>query len=499
MLTLRGPVPAWEVPLLLGTLASVLIGCSSTPSPCATGTVAAGDGHCDQLGAPAFLGIESATWDGADGLEATWSAAAAQDGAVEYRLRVEGEAHEAEVATDALSATVEGLPGGEYVVWVEASVGNGETTHGDRAIRQLVGDNRLVYRSEVALARGAVAVDAVGHRVAFGGGDPEGVCVVIVDVTDVAAPATVATLSGLGDVSDVDLGPNPLGDGDASLLAVATDVALHPEATVAAWFYDLGDPGAPELLGTLSPGDDDAHTLALDGNDHLVVASTAHQRFAVYDLRDPSAPQLLGSWTPPPPALVHDQTWVGDRLYVAYAEGLAILDVADPSNPTLLGLSPASSPDPFVHNLAPTGDGRTLAVTEKVVGGGLRLFDVSDPLAITQVGSFVTDPSHTVHNVDVRENWAFAAWFVDGILALDLSDPANPVEVGRYDTWSGDEDPLPGDDGEPTPNVNGASNVAAWGAHLAVTDSARGLVLLDFFPPTIRWGDDWGSNPPTGW
>ena len=46
------------------------------------------------------------------------------------------------------------------------------------------------------------------------------------------------------------------------------------------------------------------------------------------------------------------------------------------------------------------------------------------------------NPNNSVHNVYVRPgtNLVIISYYVDGTRILDISDPANPVEVGFYDT-----------------------------------------------------------------
>ena len=48
----------------------------------------------------------------------------------------------------------------------------------------------------------------------------------------------------------------------------------------------------------------------------------------------------------------------------------------------------------------------------------------------------MTDPSHSVHNVYIRPETELViiSYYVDGTRVLDISDPANPVEVGYFDT-----------------------------------------------------------------
>jgi len=83
------------------------------------------------------------------------------------------------------------------------------------------------------------------------------------------------------------------------------------------------------------------------------------------------------------------------------------------------------------------------------VWSGLRIWDYSDPTNPTLESTFNTtcsaDPSASVcdpagtyssHNVIVETTGnkvkAYVSWYSDGMLILDVSDPKNPKEVGRY-------------------------------------------------------------------
>ena len=81
--------------------------------------------------------------------------------------------------------------------------------------------------------------------------------------------------------------------------------------------------------------------------------------------------------------------------------------------------------------------------------GGLRIWDYSDPANPVLASTFNTvcsadpfdascDPrgTYSAHNVVVDGNKAYISWYSDGVIVLDISDPYNPVEVGRY-TQSG--------------------------------------------------------------
>jgi hypothetical protein len=37
-----------------------------------------------------------------------------------------------------------------------------------------------------------------------------------------------------------------------------------------------------------------------------------------------------------------------------------------------------------------------------------------------------------LHNTEVRGNRAYSAWYSNGIVAIDLSDPTHPIRVGQF-------------------------------------------------------------------
>jgi hypothetical protein len=86
---------------------------------------------------------------------------------------------------------------------------------------------------------------------------------------------------------------------------------------------------------------------------------------------------------------------------------------------------------------------------EDSVWSGLRIWDYSDPTQPVLKSTFDTvcsaNPSdescdaagtYSVHNIVVEttgnKTKAYISWYSDGMLVLDVSDPANPVEVARF-------------------------------------------------------------------
>ncbi|MEE9464193.1 MAG: PA domain-containing protein, partial [Candidatus Neomarinimicrobiota bacterium] len=113
----------------------------------------------------------------------------------------------------------------------------------------------------------------------------------------------------------------------------------------------------------------------------------------------------------------------------------------------ILGISPES---PAGTDLPPTGTaGQKVTARGGVVDGwGYgRILNVSDPADIVELGQFATENvlafpvppgDHSMHNVIVDGRRAYISWYADGIRVVDFSRPENPEEIARFlDTAAG--------------------------------------------------------------
>jgi hypothetical protein len=121
--------------------------------------------------------------------------------------------------------------------------------------------------------------------------------------------------------------------------------------------------------------------------------------------------------------------------YVADGDaGLRVVDVSDPAAPAEVGSydTPGKAWDVVVAS----GPGGTLAYVADLdvsgVNNGLRIIDVSDPAAPTQVGSYSAGGACWTWGVAVVDNYAYIANFGCGLRIVDVSDPTAPAEVGVW-------------------------------------------------------------------
>jgi hypothetical protein len=109
--------------------------------------------------------------------------------------------------------------------------------------------------------------------------------------------------------------------------------------------------------------------------------------------------------------------------YVAAQNRLHVLDLSDPENPSL------------VKTLTPSGNSDDVEVSEGVlyVSGtpGLLAFDLADPADPVQIGSYRTSVSGSV-SVMLRDHFAFTSQRSGGLVVLDITNPAAMELAGQF-------------------------------------------------------------------
>lgn len=119
--------------------------------------------------------------------------------------------------------------------------------------------------------------------------------------------------------------------------------------------------------------------------------------------------------------------------------GLTFIDMTDPLHPTAIGRY-TQSLGTGVHNV--WIDGNTLYVVRDNIGAGLLVLDISNPAAPVEIAQHFGGQSF-LHDVYVRDGLAFLSQWDDGLIVVDVGNgiaggsPANPVEVGRVKTAGG--------------------------------------------------------------
>jgi choice-of-anchor B domain-containing protein len=158
----------------------------------------------------------------------------------------------------------------------------------------------------------------------------------------------------------------------------------------------------------------------------------------IFDLKqDPWNPVYVGKFDDY--GYIHDGYVDNDTMYSChiYKGEFAIVNMADKSAPEFINTQRTSNA--FTHNTWITDDRKTILATDEVNNSFLSAWDVSDPTDIQFLDKIQSNPGggSMVHNTYVRDNWAITSWYKDGFTIVDITRPANLVQVGNHDTYPG--------------------------------------------------------------
>jgi hypothetical protein len=163
-----------------------------------------------------------------------------------------------------------------------------------------------------------------------------------------------------------------------------------------------------------------------------------------------------------------------------------IYDVSNPADPRLLKKftnyieGTVQKTMARAHTAFPSEDGKLLIVAEERPNGNVYIFDVTnigqenDPDNPVWKYTFnrtnVGIDAHSPHHPHLHGKLLFLPWYEAGLQVFNLTNPAAPVHVGAFDTFSG----------------TSASYNGNWGVDLSLglsrvflSDRSRGLIVVD--------------------
>jgi Ca2+-binding RTX toxin-like protein len=171
----------------------------------------------------------------------------------------------------------------------------------------------------------------------------------------------------------------------------------------------------------------------------------------IIDISNPTSPTLKGNYDTNGDA--YGVQVVGNYAYVADGDsGLQIIDISNPTSLTLKGnyyTSGYATGVQVVGNYAYVAD----------VGYGLQIIDISNPTSPTLKGNYYT--SGNARGVQVVGNYAYVADGDSGLQIIDISNPTSPTLKGNYDT------------------SGYATGVQVVGNYAYVADNEGGLKIID--------------------
>lgn len=219
--------------------------------------------------------------------------------------------------------------------------------------------------------------------------------------------------------------------------------------------FDISDINDPTPVDTILPagfGSLKPQNLFLEGN--LVYVALGgflgifpqNPGLAILDVTDPSDPVILSQWDTTAfqqgAAVVEVQN--GIAYLGAMEDGVMILDVSDPSNIQFISNAIMDENFPHIPGLFSHPNARGLSIKGDTLivandAGGLRMVDVSDPYNPIEVGKYVNWALDSVaqpayNNVLLVEDYAYIPVDYCGLDVVDVSD-TNMVGVFWEDPW----------------------------------------------------------------
>jgi hypothetical protein len=252
---------------------------------------------------------------------------------------------------------------------------------------------------------------------------------------------------------------------------IAANVSLYGDyAFVAGEFsdgfliYDISVPNSPGLVGTFNVGRS-FRDVEISGNYAYAVAPDAW--FGIIDISDPESPTLEGSTQLDGGAFGIAVS--GDyACVVGYGDSdgsLRVVDISNKSNPTSVGSSEPLWAD---HDVVAAGN-----YVYVVANGQLEIYDIENPASPTLVGvsgDYYDNVCGRLgiagigSSLDLVGDWIYIGG-EDDVRIVDVSDPASPVCLGKYEI----------------PYT--AQGVTAAGDYIYVANGICGLLILEYVPP----------------
>ncbi len=208
-------------------------------------------------------------------------------------------------------------------------------------------------------------------------------------------------------------------DGDRAV-AIAANYLFITNIWAGLQIVDIADVRTPRQVA-LMPTLDEAYQTAVDQN-YAYLANHA-AGVVVYDRRDMNNVREVARIRLPGNAYQVEAHY--PNLWVAMGDsGFAIVDISDIAAPRILHTRTAPV---WIQHV--TLRGKLLFAAAK--NDGLLIFDISDPLNCHQVGRYRTNFNTMMVQVE-DDNIAYVADGPGGLLALEVSAPAKPRELARF-------------------------------------------------------------------
>src|ERR1019366_6286799 len=187
------------------------------------------------------------------------------------------------------------------------------------------------------------------------------------------------------------------------------------------------------------------HSLHVDENKgkvYLYGSNIGQQGAIVADVNStPMAPVYLGYYDD---RYIHDGYVRNDTLYAChiYQGDCEIVDMTNPA--AGVSLADFQTPNLFTHNSWLSKNSKTVFTTDETTNSFLTAYDISNLNNISELDRIQSNPGSNryVHNTQILQKsgaeYSVTSWYTDGVVVVDVTRPANMVEVAHYDTSPAD-------------------------------------------------------------
>lgn len=182
----------------------------------------------------------------------------------------------------------------------------------------------------------------------------------------------------------------------------------------------------------------------VDGRDYAYVGTFLYDWMKAFDITDPANPVLTDSVQVDARRINDVKIHPNNRIGIITREGasdrkngMVLLDLSTPAHPTILS-EYTDTVTGGVHNVWIDGEHDLVYACHNGTNA-LHIIDISDPRNPKEVGRWGLDKRRkTLHDVIVQEGYAYLSYWDDGIVTLDVGagthggTPVEPAFVSRY-------------------------------------------------------------------
>jgi len=260
------------------------------------------------------------------------------------------------------------------------------------------------------------------------------------------------TLSKVGDLN-VSQSTDDLTEATAEDMALSNDgkTVYLADGSAGLKVINVEDPANPTLLAHYDDPTDAgtnkggfARRITISPDAKTIYMADGLAGLKVIDVSDPSSPTLLGKYDTK--GFSHGVTVSADNKTVYVSDngedggtpGLRVIDVSDPQNPTLI----TERNEQWATQVALSADGKKVFITDKKAGILVAdteklVSSANNPLELIKatLGKYtVTDKGISADIVLSSDGTkAYVANKKPGIKILNIADPANPTLLGKFD------------------------------------------------------------------